>query len=100
WETYLPPRSEHEAAEDELNAGAQEDSAEPESESEEENEERKLYRQTSWTSGAGRDPVSVVFAAYRHADSHRGDHPRFSLRDFDEGMYLPFVNAGLAVKIH
>ena len=96
WESYLPPRADYEAA----HAMTQDDGHDEGDASEESDDDFKLYRQTSWTSGAGRDPVSVVFAAYRHADSDRGDHPRFSLRDFDEGMYLPFVNAALAEKIH
>lgn len=57
------------------------------------------YKQTSWISGVGSDPVPFVLARYRHGYWRRG-WPRLSLRDLDEGMFLPFVNLSLASKIH
>lgn len=58
------------------------------------------YQQTSWTSGRGIDPVQVLVATYRHADSRRPPLPTLALRDLEDGMFLPFVNDALADKIH
>lgn len=90
WEQYLPPPSEtddHPSENDEADAV--------------EGEESSLdYKLTSWSSGLGRDPVPAVFAQYRHGRTFRGRLPRLTLRDFNDGMFLPFVNASLAEKIH
>ena len=90
WEQYLPPPPEEE---DEAPTSADEEAVD--------GEDSPLdYKQTSWSSGVGLDPVPAVFARYRHGHTYRGGRPRLSLCDFDEGMFLPFVNASLAEKIH
>lgn len=91
WERYLPPNPPENK---DVDASIMSD------EDRQRMEERYGYVQTSWTSGRTRDPISVLIATYRHADTDRGDRPLLSMRDLDDGMFLPFVNASLANKIH
>jgi hypothetical protein len=59
-----------------------------------------IYRQTSWSSGIGLDPIPAVFAQHREDAASYFDRPRLSLSDINDGMFLPFVNDTLAEKIH
>ncbi len=89
WERYIPT---------ELPESAQ-SSEKSEDDSDDFDESAFDYKQTSWSSGVGSDPVPFVLAKYRHGYWRR-NWPRLVLRDLDEGIFLPFVNADFADKIH
>lgn len=50
-------------------------------------------------SGIGMDPVSVIVAKYSHDDALIRFRPRLALRDLDDCMFLPVLNASLAEMV-
>lgn len=97
WERYIRAPREDEEDEDEP---ADEQNPEAEKQREAEIDEALRFKQTSWSSGIGMDPVPALIARFRHDAGMVRFRPRLSLREFDGSMFLPFMNASLAEKLH
>lgn len=78
WESYFDPNEEAEN---------------------EDNGEQERYQQVGSSSSIGRDEAEFLAISY-DKDGFIRFMPTISVRDLDQAMFLPFVNASLAEKIH